>query len=70
MLMVKDSHKVPHLWQIDHLIEKKKEGHLGCPEWLIAATDEHLQWWLTKDQAKATSGISWSHLCAYTCGRV
>ena len=55
------------LWQIDHLIEKKKEG-IWLSGKLIAATDEHLQWWLTKGPGKGYNRKFVVHLCATPAG--
>ena len=55
------------LWQIDHLIEKKKEG-IWLSGRLIAATDEHLQWWLTKGPGKSYGRNFVVHLCATPAG--
>ena len=49
------------LWQVDHIIEKKKEG-LWLQARLVAATDEHLQRWLKKGpgQGRITVVVLWS----------
>ena len=40
------------LWQMDHIIEKKKKEGLWLQVRLVAATDEHLQWWLKRGPGK------------------
>ena len=55
------------LWQVDHIIEKKKGG-LWLQARLIAATDEHLQWWLTDGPGKDYRRNFVVHLCATPAG--
>ena len=55
------------LWQVDHIIEKKKEG-LWLQARLVAATDEHLQWWLKRGPGKDYCRNFVVHLCSTPAG--
>ena len=55
------------LLQVDHIIEKKKEG-LWLKARLVAATDEHLQWWIEKGPGKEFRRNFVVHLCATPAG--